>query len=79
MLKQIELSIKLHHTPRVILMNHSDCGAYGGTKGFHDDVDEEFSAHNKELETAKKIIKKRFPKIKVDIIFVNFMGITFVK
>ncbi len=79
LLKQIELSIKLHRTPRVILMNHADCGAYGGLKTFGNDVEKEFSTHEKELGNAKKMIQKRFPKVRVDIIFVNFTGITFIK
>lgn len=78
LLKQIEISIKLHHTSRVILMNHVDCGAYGGSKTFGNDVEREFSTHEKELEAAKKLIKKKFPKVKVDIVFVNFTGIQFI-
>ena len=77
LLKQIELSIKLHHTPRVILMNHTDCGAYGGSKTFGNDVEKEFSTHEKELEKAKKLIKKHFPKVKVDVVFVGFENIRF--
>ena len=34
LLDQICKSIKLHGTSRVILMLHSDCGAYGGLAGF---------------------------------------------
>ena len=26
---QIQLSVRLHHTKRIILINHEDCGAYG--------------------------------------------------
>src|SRR2546430_4670825 len=32
-LDQIRASIRLHGTRRVILMTHSDCGAYGGFAG----------------------------------------------
>jgi carbonic anhydrase len=32
-LKQIRASVRLHDTRRVILMVHSDCGAYGGLSG----------------------------------------------
>ncbi|HXN46303.1 MAG TPA: carbonic anhydrase, partial [Bryobacteraceae bacterium] len=37
-LEQIRKSMRLHGTRRVILMLHSDCGAYGGLKAFHDDA-----------------------------------------
>src|SRR3974377_1240168 len=37
-LKQIRVSMELHKTKRVVLMLHSDCGAYGGLDGgFHGD------------------------------------------
>src|SRR5271157_4736607 len=32
-LEQLRTSIRLHGTKRVILMLHSDCGAYGGLDG----------------------------------------------
>jgi carbonic anhydrase len=38
-LEQIRKSIRLHGTRRVILMVHSDCGAYGGlAEGFRGDA-----------------------------------------
>src|SRR6266702_735340 len=41
-LNQIRKSILLHRTSRVILMVHSDCGAYGGLEGgFHGDREAE--------------------------------------
>jgi hypothetical protein len=33
-LEQIRTSMRLHNTKRVILMLHSDCGAYGGLPAF---------------------------------------------
>lgn len=33
-LEQIPKSIRLHGTDRVVLMVHSDCGAYGGLAAF---------------------------------------------
>ncbi len=78
MMKQIELSIKLHHTPRVVLMNHSDCGGYGGLKTFNNDEHQEFSAHKEELQRAKRLVEKDFPNIRVDTVFVNFEGIKFI-
>src|SRR5215475_4347544 len=34
-LEQIRISMRLHDTRRVILMLHSDCGAYGGLAAFN--------------------------------------------
>ena len=42
LVEQIRKSIRLHETNRVILMVHSDCGAYGGLDGrFHGDTQAE--------------------------------------
>src|SRR5678816_4816780 len=41
-IEQLRKSIRLHGTRRVILMLHSDCGAYGGLDdGFQGDCDRE--------------------------------------
>src|SRR6266581_140492 len=37
-LGQIRVSMRLHGTRRVILMLHSDCGAYGGLEAFAGDA-----------------------------------------
>lgn len=61
---QLRKSIKLHHTDRVVLMVHMDCGGYGGSKAFHDDHEEEWNHHAAELEKAADFIRKTFPEIK---------------
>ena len=49
-LEQIRKSMKLHGTRLVILMLHSDCGAYGGLAGgFKDDSRAEADHHQEEL------------------------------
>src|SRR5512140_535059 len=40
-IEQIRKSMKLHGTRKVILMLHSDCGAYGGLEAFGDDAEAE--------------------------------------
>src|ERR1700734_4033601 len=45
-LEQIRTSMRLHDTRRVILMVHSDCGAYGGLAGaFGGDAQAEAAHH----------------------------------
>ena len=44
-LRQIEISKTLHGMKNVWLVNHTDCGAYGGRKAFADDMAE----HDKHL------------------------------
>src|SRR6202047_3283494 len=52
-LDQIRKSMRLHGTRRVILMLHSDCGAYGGLAGrFGGDARAEAEHHKMELRRA---------------------------
>ncbi|MDD5625940.1 MAG: hypothetical protein PHG83_02125 [Patescibacteria group bacterium] len=64
LLENIGISIKLHHPHSIILVNHIDCGAYGGSKNFKSEK-EEIEFHKKELEKAEKIIQKKFPQLTV--------------
>jgi hypothetical protein len=58
-LEQIRKSMRLHGTGRVILMLHSDCGAYGGLAGgFHGDARAEAEHHHAELRRAAANLTK---------------------
>lgn len=70
LLKQIELSHKLHNIKKVILIDHSDCGAYGGKKAFKDDA-EEHKHHEEKLDKAEEIIKQAFPGLEVKKVYAN--------
>lgn len=72
---QIRTSIKLHETRRVILMLHSDCGAYGGLKQFGGDPIAEAEHHARDLEKAADYLRKVIPDISVDCYFVDFAGV----
>jgi hypothetical protein len=61
---QLAKSIKLHHTDRVILMVHMDCGGYGGSKAFNDDHQAEWNHHAVELKKAAGFVHAEFPEIK---------------
>src|SRR5271165_5457913 len=62
-LEQIRLSMRLHGTRRVILMLHSDCGAYGGLDGgFGGDSRAEAAHHHAELRQAAENLRKAFPE-----------------
>lgn len=64
-LESIRASVRLHQPESIILTNHIDCGAYGGSKHFHSRK-EELAHHTQELRTAKKIMKHRFPKLQIE-------------
>jgi len=75
-LDQIRKSILLHGTNRVILMLHSDCGAYGGlAAGFGGDERLEAEHHKEELRRAANCVLKTIPGIDVQGYFVDFEGI----
>ncbi len=60
---QIAKSIKLHHTERVVLMVHMDCGGYGGSNAFDNDHQKEWDHHVAELEKAADLVRIEFPEI----------------
>lgn len=75
-LEQIRKSMRLHGTRRVILMVHSDCGAYGGLAGgFGGDAQAEAAHHQRELARAAANLLQAIPGIEVQGYFVDFEGI----
>lgn len=75
-LDQIRKSIRLHGTKRVILMLHSDCGAYGGLDGgFEGDARREAEHHRDELRRAAANLLKAIPGMRVEAYFVDFEGV----
>ncbi len=75
-LEQIRKSMRLHGTRKVILMVHSDCGAYGGlAEGFRGDSTAEAAHHERELQRAAATLQSEIPGIDVQGYFVDFDGI----
>ncbi len=75
-LDQIRKSMRLHGTRRVILMLHSDCGAYGGlAAGFGGDATAEAAHHERELQLAAANLRAAIPGVEVQGYFVVYDGI----
>jgi hypothetical protein len=75
-LGQIRKSMYLHGTRVVILMLHSDCGAYGGLAGgFNGDARAEALHHEQELCRAAGFLREAIPGIEVQGYFVDFDGV----
>lgn len=74
-LDQIRKSIRLHRTRLVILMLHSDCGAYGGLAGFGGDPAREAQHHEDELRRAAAFLQNAIPGIEMRAYFVDFEGV----
>ena len=72
-LENLSTSIKLHRIKKLIVINHTDCGAakiVNGKKEFNS-INEN-KIHILSFNKLKKIIKKKFPKLKIDL---NLMSI----
>lgn len=65
-LKQLDISVRLHKIKQVVLMHHEDCGAYG--------KESTPEKHAKDLLKAKKRIKKLYPQLKVDPYYLLLKG-----
>jgi len=74
-IEQIQLSLKLHGAKRIILINHSDCGAYGGLAAFQGNVQMEAQHHANELQKALTFVGENLPNVAVEAYFVDFEGI----
>lgn len=69
--KEIGIGCNLHHVNRVFLVNHQDCGAYGGSKAF-DSLETELSAYKDDLKAAAEKIKSEYPDVEVIRLQVRF-------
>jgi Putative carbonic anhydrase len=75
-LEQLRKSVRLHGTRRIILMLHSDCGAYGGLEGgFNGDRERERRNHRADLELAAANLAAAIPGVAVESYFVDFEGV----
>jgi carbonic anhydrase len=75
-LEQIRASVRLHHTRLIILMLHSDCGAYGGiASAFAGDSQAEARHHEEELRRAAACVREAIPGVEVRSYFVDFEGV----
>jgi carbonic anhydrase len=61
-MKCISVPVDLHHVEKIVIVNHSDCGAYGGAVKFNGDRDAEQKFHIGELEKAKEKLQKKYCK-----------------
>ena len=64
----LSTSIKLHQIEKLIVINHKDCGAakiVNGKKAFN--ITNEQKIHKESFSKLRKEIKKRFPKLKVEL------------
>lgn len=63
-LRQVELSRKLHGMEEVHVIQHVDCGAYGGSTTFEDTTTEE-AFQKAQITEVRAVITEKFPDIRV--------------
>ncbi|HZD93212.1 MAG TPA: carbonic anhydrase [Candidatus Sulfotelmatobacter sp.] len=74
-LEQIQKSIALHGTETVVLMLHSDCGAYGGLSAFENNAVKEADNHRQDLHRALEFLQHKIPQVNIMGYFVDFEGV----
>lgn len=60
-MKCIGVPCDLHHVSKIVIVNHADCGAYGGSSQFKGDSEAEQKFHEGELKKAKEKISAQYP------------------
>lgn len=70
LMRQIDISKQLHHINTVILMNHTDCGAYGGRTAFVS-TNEEEENHRSHMAQAAALIKDKYPELNVEMVLAD--------
>lgn len=65
-LKQIDISVRLHDIKKVIIINHEECGAYGeaGT----------YERHQLDLKAAEEKIERLYPQLDVETYYLHKDG-----
>lgn len=67
----VNVPCNLHHAKKIVIVNHQDCGAYGGSGKFNGDSEAEIAFHKEELEKAKKRLLELYPDKEIITAFVK--------
>ncbi|MFH0951497.1 MAG: carbonic anhydrase [bacterium] len=69
--KSINVSFDLHQADTLVIINHRDCGAYGGSQVFNHDRDKERDFHLDQLSQARVKLIDRYPDKKIIVVYVD--------
>ena len=67
----VSVPCDLHHAKKLVIVNHQDCGAYGGSKIFNGDEAAEENFHEEELNKAKAKNLEKYPDLEVILVYVK--------
>lgn len=68
----ISVPCDLHHAQKIIIINHQDCGAYGGSAKFSNS-EEEQKFHESELIKAKNKILEKYPEKEYILVYAKLV------
>ncbi len=69
----ISTLLRLHHADEIIIVDHIDCGACGGSSAFGGQ-EGEYQTHERWLGAGRDLLKKEFPGVPVEAYFVDYDG-----
>jgi carbonic anhydrase len=69
----IGVPVELHHAEKIVIINHQDCGAYGGSAKFNGDSEAEQKFHEEELKKAKNKILAKYPDKRVILAYAKLV------
>ena len=70
LLDALDTAVQLHGVGQVILVHHTDCGAYGGSATFPDAASEQ-AQHRADMASAASVIEARHPSVDVMCLLVR--------
>jgi hypothetical protein len=70
---QLALSKKLHDIGTIVLMNHTDCGGYGGRDAF-ESREAEWGHHVAELAKAAATLSETYPGVTIKQVIADIDG-----
>lgn len=69
--RQLDICTNKHCIEKVYMMNHFDCGVYGGSVAF-ESKEAEREKLIADLESAKQIIQEKYPSLGVELLLMDF-------
>ena len=65
----IDVPVNLHHAKKIVIVNHQDCGAYGGSANFNGDDEAEQKFHAEELQKAKEKLSAKYSDKEIILVY----------
>ena len=70
----IDIAVEKHKIKRIVIVDHIDCGAYGGS-GEHKDAEAEEKFHVEKLAEGKKILNSKYLELEVVTLYQDWDSI----